>query len=363
MKTETVPIEEPTPDPANARKHDERNLKSIIDSLRAFGQQKPIVVDGRGIVVAGNGTLEAAKRLGWTEIAIVRSDLDPTQATAFGIADNRTAELAEWDDEVLRSLLDSMDDEMRDVLAFDQKEIDALVPAVAVEVQEDEIPEQVEPRTKPGDLWLLGRHRLLCGDSTKAEDVERLMDGEKADAIVTDPPYGGILNKPSGHGKLKEAAKRYGGGDWDHRPSSETIRSLANATDVVIWGGNYFASDLPSARCWLVWDKRNGKSSFADAELAWTNIDQAVRMHSQSISSISDRAHPTQKPIEVMAWSIGFTSGLIFDPYLGSGTTLIAAEQFDRRCFGMEIDPAYCDVIVRRWENLTGEEATRCPDE
>ena len=114
-------------DPANARRHGERNLEAIIDSLKAFGQQKPIVVDRRGIVVAGNGTLEAAKRLGWTEISVVRSDLDPTQSTAFGIADNRTAELADWDDEVLRSLLDSMDEGLRGVLAFNQKEIDALI--------------------------------------------------------------------------------------------------------------------------------------------------------------------------------------------------------------------------------------------
>ena len=126
MKTETVPIDSISPDPANARKHDERNLTAIRDSLRAFGQQKPIVVDQREIVVAGNGTLEAAKRLGWTEIAIVRTTLDNTQATAFGIADNRTAELAEWDDEVLRSLLDSLDDDTRDLLAFDHKELDAL---------------------------------------------------------------------------------------------------------------------------------------------------------------------------------------------------------------------------------------------
>ena len=125
MKTETVPIDEPTPDPANARKHGERNLAAIIDSLKAFGQQKPIVVDKRGIVVAGNGTLEAAKRLGWTEIAIVRSELDPTQATAFGIADNRTAELAEWDDEVLRSLLDSMDEDLQAILHISDFEFDA----------------------------------------------------------------------------------------------------------------------------------------------------------------------------------------------------------------------------------------------
>ena len=130
MKTETVPIDSISPDPANARKHDERNLTAIRDSLRAFGQQKPIVVDQREIVVAGNGTLEAAKRLGWTEIAIVRTTLDNTQATAFGIADNRTAELAEWDDEVLRSLLDSMDDEMVEMLAVDDlaKELESKIP-------------------------------------------------------------------------------------------------------------------------------------------------------------------------------------------------------------------------------------------
>jgi hypothetical protein len=127
MNTELVTIDDLTPDPANARKHGERNLSSIIDSLRAFGQQKPIVVDRRGVVIAGNGTLEAAKRLGWEEIAIVRTELDPTQATAFGIADNRTAELAEWDEDVLVSLLDSLDDETRDLLAFDHDDLAGLL--------------------------------------------------------------------------------------------------------------------------------------------------------------------------------------------------------------------------------------------
>ena len=139
MKTETVPIDSISQDPANARKHDERNLTAIRDSLRAFGQQKPIVVDQREIVVAGNGTLEAAKRLGWTEIAIVRTKLDQTQATAFGIADNRTAELAEWDDEILRSLLDSMDEETTELLAFNDAEIDGLrMPDFSAALAEDQ---------------------------------------------------------------------------------------------------------------------------------------------------------------------------------------------------------------------------------
>lgn len=143
MQTEIVPIDEPTPDPANARKHGERNLQAIIDSLKAFGQQKPIVLDPRGIVVAGNGTLEAARRLGWEEIAIVRSDLDPTQATAFGIADNRTAELAEWDGEVLRSLVDSLDDDLAGILAFEDDELDAMVdglPGGSAGSPGDEVP-------------------------------------------------------------------------------------------------------------------------------------------------------------------------------------------------------------------------------
>ena len=138
MNTELISISDLTPDPANARKHGERNLKAIIDSLRAFGQQKPIVVDRRGVVIAGNGTLEAAKRLGWEEIAIVRTQLEPTQATAFGIADNRTAELAEWDEEVLVSLLDSLDDETRDLMHFDQKELDAFAVPDFQPVSEDQ---------------------------------------------------------------------------------------------------------------------------------------------------------------------------------------------------------------------------------
>ena len=208
-----------------------------------------------------------------------------------------------------------------------------------------------------GRLRLRSRHRLLCGDSTKAEDVARLMDGAKATACVTDPPYGGVLNKKSGHGKLKEAALKYGGGDWDYRPSAQMLKSLSSFNEAIIWGGNYFASDLSDARGWLVWDKKNGDSSFADAELAWSNIDQAVRVYREHISAITDRGHPTQKPVGLLAWCVKMTAGLLFDPFLGSGTTLIAAEQLKRSCYGIEIDPTYCDVIVKRWENLTGETA------
>jgi DNA modification methylase len=360
MNTELVPISDLTPDPANARKHGERNLSSIIDSLRAFGQQKPIVVDRRGVVIAGNGTLEAAKRLGWEEIAVVRTELDPTQATAFGIADNRTAELAEWDEDVLVSLLDSLDAETRDLMHFDEKELESMVPKATVEVVEDEVPEEVDPITKPGDLWLLGKHRLLCGDSTKAEDVERLMVGAKADLLLTDPPYGINADRQhfEGHGwVLREKT------EWDKdRPSREAIEhARAMASEQIVWGGNYFTDYLPPSMGWLVWDKGQRDFSLADCELAWRSERKAARVftYSRAKSNREERHHPTQKPVGLMAWCVEQSNDAktIYDPFLGSGTTLIAAEQLGRKCYGMEISPTYCDVIVKRWENLTGETA------
>lgn len=390
MQTETVPIESISTDPANARSHGERNLEAIRDSLRAFGQQKPIVVDGRGIVIAGNGTLEAAKRLGWTEIAIVRTELDPGQATAFGIADNRTAELAEWNDEVLRSLLDTMDDEMLDVLAFDSKEIDAMVPPVAVEVQEDEIPEEVEPRTKPGDLWLLGRHRLLCGDSTNPQHVERLMDGKKADMVFTDPPYGMHLNadysSAKGDPEMNKRKSLSGGNKYkqvigDHDDfTPELINTVfacfPDCQEVFLWGADYYAELLPNKNdgSWVVWDKRLEESTDtmygSCFELCWSKSK-----HKRDIARIKwaavfgteqehdkCRSHPTQKPTALAEWFFerwGNAGDMVADLYGGSGSTLIACEKTRRHACLMELDPAYCDVIVRRWENLTGEEATR----
>jgi DNA modification methylase len=420
MNTELVPINDLTPDPANARKHGERNLSSIIDSLRAFGQQKPIVVDRRGVVIAGNGTLEAAKRLGWEEIAVVRTELDPTQATAFGIADNRTAELAEWDEDVLVSLLDSLDDETRDLLHFDEKELEAMVPKATVEVVEDEVPEKVEPVTKPGDLWLLGDHRLLCGDSTKAEDVERLMDGEKADLCFTSPPYGQQRDYTE-EGKAKVS-------DWDglmrgvfaNLPMADAGQVLVNlgmihrdGEWIPYWDGwiSWMREQGWRRFGWYVWDQGSGlpgdwNGRFAPShEFIWhfnrTSIEpekfiskkpenvkarnkggstmrgkdgKCVEFTSPESSAQPNKIpdsvvrinrmhgghgidHPAIFPVELPAFAMQAWPGTAYEPFCGSGTTLIAAEQLGRKCYGMEISPQYCDVIVRRWENLTGETA------
>ena len=182
-----IEISKLIPDQANARKHNEKNMDAIVASLSRFGQRSPIVVQRQGMIVrAGNGRLEAAKRLSWSHIAAVIVDESSVDATAFAIADNRTAELAEWDDSVLAGLLDSLDPEDLKVTGFSEKDLELILNDQMPEPVQDEVPEPpAEPITKPGDLWLLGNHRLLCGDSTKAEDVARLMDGAAWRLCVT----------------------------------------------------------------------------------------------------------------------------------------------------------------------------------
>jgi DNA modification methylase len=197
LHIETIPLASLVPDPANTRKHDARNLDAIKGSLSAFGQQKPIVVDAANKIIAGNGTYAAARALGWSDIAVVRTNLNGAEAIAFAIADNRTAELAEWDDAALAATLAALqNDPDIDFTAtgFSENEIRELCSRVTGTmdglVDPDDIPlPPDEAITKPGDLWVLGSHRLLCGDSSKAEDVDRLLDGQPVHLINTDPPY------------------------------------------------------------------------------------------------------------------------------------------------------------------------------
>jgi site-specific DNA-methyltransferase (adenine-specific) len=234
-------------------------------------------------------------------------------------------------------------------------------------ISEDAVPEPpVDPITKPGDLWVLGEHRVLCGDSTKAEDVARLMNKAKADLLLTDPPYGidyaraGGRSGKHGWSKLEKTNPIY---EWDKdRPSKETIQAAVSiARESIIWGGNYFADYLPPSMGWLVWDKGQRDFSLADCELAWRSEKKAARVLTLSrAKALQDgKEHPTQKPVALMAWCINQADDpkQIYDPFLGSGTTLIAAEQLGRKCYGMEISPAYCDVIIKRWETLTGKKA------
>lgn len=387
MRTETVAIDSVSLDPANVRRHPDRNIQTIVASLKRFGQQKPIVVTKTGIVIAGNGTLQAARHLGWKQIEIVRTDLNGSDATAYAIADNRTAELAEWDDDALAQTLAALqieDETLALDTGFDAKEIDALL--APDEVTEDEVPEPpAEPITKPGDLWILGEHRLLCGDSTKADDVDQLFEDDKADMLLSDPPYG-----VSYVGKTKDALKV----ENDELDEASLTKLVCNAFDNAerkCRPGAYWYATVPAkplhilfADDWkrrgilrqiMVWAKDSmvlGHSEYHYQHepiiFGWLpgerhkNSDRTRTTLWKYDRPKASRDHPTMKPVELWAQAISDgsrKSETIYDPFLGSGTTLIAAEQLGRKCYGMEISPAYCDVIVKRWETLTGRKAIR----
>lgn len=377
MKIKKVKLDSISQDPANLRKHGERNIDAIVASLRKFGQQHPIVIDSKGIILSGNGRYMAAVKLGWQEIEVVESSLTGSSATAYAIADNRTAELAEWDTTALAETLRALQSEEfdTDAAGYSESEIDALVEGLGSEllagdkeIIEDTIPEPpVDPITKAGDLWILGEHRLLCGDSTNADDVARLMDGAKADLLLTDPPYGISWNGDYTRFRKKgevTCTNQY----LDIQGDSESFDPFRwmDYQNVIMWGANLYAAKLPVGT-WLVWDKRasDGSAFLADAEVAWSKGGYGVYLKSinqqQQASKLKDIAHPTKKPVELFAWCIERCKDAktLFDPYCGSGTAFVAAEQLNRKCFGIEISPQYCDVIVKRWENLTGMVAVR----
>ena len=395
MAVEDVPVDTLQFDPANVRKHPEANLAAIKASLSRFGQQKPIVVGTGNVVVAGNGTLAAAKALGWRTVKAVRTTLAGAEATAFAIADNRTAELAEWDEASLHQQLAAIaidDEELLAATGFDEKELAKLAAAAAPDVTEDEVPEPpADPITQPGDLWVLGNHRLLCGDSTKAEDVERLMDGDTAALMVTDPPYGVNYDESwrecssndfGGHTKgtlqnddradwveayrLADASVAY---VWHASSNAHVVRQnlLDSGFDVrqqVMWRKPFGVMSRSAYHwqhepCWYA-VRKNRNAAWIGTRTETTVWEATIPNHPMAADDDTRTEHPTQKPIEVMARAIrNHDAPLVYDPFLGSGTTLIAAEQLGRTCYGMEISPAYCDVIVKRWETLTGRKAER----
>ena len=350
MNTETVKIKELANDPANVRQHDERNLDAIKASLQRFGQQKPIVVDGKGIVVAGNGTLLAAKSLGWKDIEIVRTELEGANAIAYAVADNRTAELAVWDDDALARTLEALrdDDSIEQlVTGFTDQEIEDLIGKTIGldDIEQDEIPEPPsDPITQVGDLWILGEHRLLCGDSTSEDDVERLMDGEKVSLMVTDPPYG--INLDTDYSKMGATTTKYNKIKGDEcKFDLGGVVSISNTKEQFIWGGDYFVESLDWMKgTQIIWAKRHSENEnkvFGSAyESLWVSYKCKkaiwfIRPINQSSERLGKR--PTQKPIECMTRCIKMSKliGSIFDPFMGSGTTLIACEQLGRKCYGM----------------------------
>jgi DNA modification methylase len=376
MELETVAIESLALDPQNARTHSKRNLDAIAASLNKFGQRKPIVVHN-GVVIAGNGTLEAAKSLGWKEIAVsvCPADWDTDTAKAYALADNRSSELAEWDDAILATQLLDLDEMGWDIedIGFSQKDLPDLNP-----VDEDEIPEPpAEPVSKLGQIYQLGRHRLMCGDSTDSVTVERLMNGEKADMVFTDPPYG-----VSYQSNMRTQSEKFAVIKNDERIITDWIEPALSVSQgfVFIWTtwkvlATWLEVTKPIGEMtnMIVWDKGGGGigdlqgTYLTDHEIALV-FNRGAKLTGKRLGSVwglnkdgaSTYVHPTQKPVSLGTQAITTTThrdDSVLDLFGGSGSTLIAAEQTNRVCYMMELDPKYCDVIIKRWENLTGLKA------
>lgn len=354
-------INEVIPYPDNPRKNDNA-VDAVAESIKQCGYCSPIVIDEDNVILAGHTRLKALKKLKWKEVECVRkTGLTEEQKKKYRILDNKTNELAEWDFDLLEEEIDGLDFDGFDFgFDFNSGEDDA-------EIIEDEIPEvneEIEPTVKLGDIWQLGRHRLMCGDSTDEATVEMLMNGGKADLVFTDPPYG--MNAVSKSGVLSERYKTdIMNDDTNEVAIAAFLLCQKMFADVkqVWWGANYYTECLPSAECWIVWDKNNGESDQTDCELGWSNFRSVVRQFTLA-SEKTNRVHPTQKPIKLIQMILDKfdkdkSYKVILDLFGGSGSTLIACEQLNRKCYCMELDPKYCDVIIKRWETFTGKKAVK----
>ena len=371
----------------NNPRDNSKAVNAVAESIKEFGFKNPIIVDKGDVIVAGHTRYKAAEKLGLDEVpVIVADDLSDEQVKAFRLADNKTAELAEWK-------FDLLETELADICEIDMTafgfDIDAFADKVT-DVQEDtfviDLPD--EPTAKLGQIWKLGRHRLICGDSTDAAVIDKLMDGVKADMVFTDPPYN-LQTEGGCKGSIGKSLRKQG----------KDIEFIAdfNPSDFlnvlpIVFNGNMNAyifcnkELLPDYLNWcknsgyswnvLIWKKPTaipiGDSHRPDIEYLllfrknalWNNGTDAnysrCLQYDRVKKSEENGNHPTPKPIELIANELKISSNknsVVVDFFGGSGSTLIACEQLNRKCYICELDPRYCDVIVQRWEQYTGQKA------
>ena len=404
-----VAIGDIKPNPRNPNLHPKKQIELLAKIIKAQGWRNPIVVSNlSGFVTKGHARLEAAKLLGLTEVPVDFQDYDtPESEMADMLADNRLAELAEPDLPLLKDILIEIDSGAldMDLTGYDAESIERLMTQLHQPEEgltdDDAIPEQVETRCKKGDLWKLGEHRLLCGDSTVITDVERLMGGEKADMVFTSPPYNlGVSAKMSGNtaiGKRGNAYESYN----DNQTEDDWLSLMTSFTSVWLSYTQYLFVNVQSLsgnrtalpRYWAefkdqfcdvaIWNKEHAAPAAALRVMnsvfefvlifANENPNRSIRIAPEwrgNVSNIytgspqrhneSAKIHGATFPVHLPEYFVTTFSKIgviIADPFLGSGSTLIACEKLGRKCYGMEIDPHYCDVILKRWEDFTGKTA------
>ena len=396
LQIETRPLDRLIPYARNARTHSDEQVAQIAASLAEFGFNNPCLVDEQGVLIAGHGRVLAARRLGLEAVpVIVLAHLSDAQKKAFRIADNKLALNAGWNDELLRLEMEELQvlEFDLDLTGFGGEELEALLCAAGEDGDgaggdsgdEDAVPEPpAEPVSRPGDLWGLGRHRLLCGDATVATDVERLLAGAVPHLMVTDPPYG-VSYDPSWRNEAGvSSTSRTGKVANDDRADWREAWALFPGEVAYVWHAAVHARTVAESlevcgfvvRSQIIWSKPRfvlGRGDYHwQHEPCWYAVRKGGTGHWQGardqatvwpIASGEDdgaTVHGTQKPVACMRRPIENNSAegdSVYEPFSGSGTTLIAAERTGRRCFALELDPRYVDVAVTRWQTLTGQAA------
>ena len=398
QKLEYIELEKIIPYARNSRSHSEHQVSQVAASIKEFGFTNPILIDADNGIIAGHGRLMAAQRLGIGKAPCIRlSHLTESQKKAYIIADNKLALNAGWDEELLRLELGDLDADGYDVslTGFSEEELAALVVDELTEglTDEDAVPDvREEPTTVLGDVYKLGNHRLMCGDSTSIDAVDKLMDGQKADMVFTDPPYGMSYGGGRAAGSTKKGAlvKAHGMIIGDDKTGDDLIALIENAVLSAVTVSKDGASKyvcfpwrtysefekamlncgLSISSC-IVWDKKSiglGNANYRPQHEfifyckgdSWQGDKAQSDVWYMSRGATGAYVHPTQKPVELIEKAISNSSksgDSVIDVFGGSGSTLIACEKTNRNCRMMELDPKYCDVIVQRWEEFTGNKA------
>jgi DNA modification methylase len=360
-----IKISQVKSNPNNPRLIKNDKFKKLVKSVQDFPEMlelRPIVVDENMIVLGGNMRLKACIEAGLKEVWIEVADLTEQQKKEFTIKDN--VGFGEWEWDMLANEWEQteLEDWGLDGFPFEDK---------VLEAEEDnfELPDEIKTDIVIGDLFEIGEHRLLCGDSTDTNNLDLLLQNKKPELLLTDPPYGidygnqlvkgdEFAEKTNKHGW-----RNFGNPEWDKsKPESGALQYLCQITEnQIIWGGNYFTDDLPPTMGWLIWDKGQRGFTLADGEMAWTSFNNAMRIkeYARAKANREEKNHPTQKPIDIISWCFEYADRhskkevkLVLDTYLGSGTTMVVAHQLKRKCYGMEIDPKYCQVIIDRMKKL-----------
>jgi DNA modification methylase len=394
MEITLTAIETITPYARNARKIPQQAVDKVAASIKEFGWRQPVVVDGEGVIVCGHTRWLAAQKLGLRQVPVhTASNLTPAQIKAYRLMDNRSHQETDWDFELLTTELVELHglDLDLDLTGFDAQEIDSLLFGAEADERADLTPELPEnPVTLAGDLWMCGPHHVLCGDATSADDVTRLLGDAKPFLMVTDPPYGVEYDpqwrERAGLGRQRQVGTVRN----DHRADWSAAYQLFTGDVAYVWHAGVHAAEVAESlaaaefqiRSQIVWAKqhfalsrgnyhwqhepcwygvRNGRSSRWRGDRTQSTVWQIANLN--SFGGNRDEpvtGHGTQKPVELMRRPIlnhTECGDRVYDPFLGSGTTLIAAEQTERVCLGLEIDPRYVDVIVRRWQEFSGKAA------